>query len=254
MPAETERAKRGDRPLAGRSAVVTGASSGIGRAIALALASAGAQVLAIGRDGDRLRTLADAASAGGTTMEALVCDLTDDDEIRALAGRISSLDTLVHAAGTIDFGSVEDAPVGQLDQQLRVNLRAPYLLTQALLPILRERRGHVVFVNSSAGIRSGAGTAGYGATKHALRGFADALRDEVNEAGLRVTSIYPGRTRTPMQASVYRWEGRPEPLAGLLEPEDVASMVVAVLSLPPRAEVTDVHLRPAIPPHLRGQA
>jgi NAD(P)-dependent dehydrogenase (short-subunit alcohol dehydrogenase family) len=165
-----------------------------------------------------------------------------------------ALDVLVHAAGTIDFGAVAVAPVDQLDRMVSINLRAPYVLTQALLPLLRHSRGHIVFINSSAGLRPSGGVAAYGATKHALRGLADALRDEVNPFGIRVTSVYPGRTRTPLQASVYRWEGRDDPPAGLLEPADIASMVVALVSLPQGAEVTDLHIRPASPPASRRDA
>jgi NAD(P)-dependent dehydrogenase (short-subunit alcohol dehydrogenase family) len=165
-----------------------------------------------------------------------------------------ALDVLVHAAGTIDFGAVEVAPVDQLDRLVSINLRAPYVLTQALLPLLRHSGGHIIFINSSAGLRPSGGVAAYGATKHALRGLADALRDEVNPLGIRVTSVYPGRTRTPLQASVYRWEGRNDPPAGLLEPRDIASMVVALVSLPKGAEVTDLHIRPASPPASRGDA
>jgi NAD(P)-dependent dehydrogenase (short-subunit alcohol dehydrogenase family) len=257
MPGDAPRPAGSGGPLSGRIGLVTGASSGIGRAVALALAAAGVRVLAVGRDATRLQETADVAAAAGASLAPVSCDLTVDDDVRVLVGRVATeagaLDVLVHCAGIIDFGAIEEAPVEQLDGLLRTNLRAPYLLTQALLPLLRERGGHVVFVNSSAAIRPSAGAAAYGATRHALRGLADALRDEVNAAGVRVTSLYLGRTRTPMQAKVYRWEGRDEPLDDLLEPDDIASIVVAVLALPPTAEVTDVHLRPAVPPQLRGR-
>ncbi len=242
-------------PLENRVALVTGASSGIGRAIALALAAAGATVLAVGRDARRLNDTVVEAGAAGRRVEAVPCDLADDRAVRALSSHLASswraLDVLVHAAGTIDFGVVEDAPIAQLDQMVSINLRAPYLLTQALLPLLRQSHGHIVFINSSAGLRPSGGVAAYGATKHALRGLADALRDEVNSLGIRVTSVYPGRTSTPMQVSVNRWEGRNDPPAGLLEPADIAAMIVAVVSLPRGAEVTDLHIRPTRPPASR---
>jgi NAD(P)-dependent dehydrogenase (short-subunit alcohol dehydrogenase family) len=245
-------------PLENRVALVSGASSGIGRAIALALAAGGATVLAVGRDAQRLAEVVVEAQASHARIEAVPCDLTDDRAIHAfsadLASTTGALDVLVHAAGTIDFGTVAEAPIDQLDRLVSVNLRAPYVLTQAVLPLLRHSRGHIIFINSSAGLRPSGGLAAYGATKHALRGLADALRDEVNPLGIRVTSVYPGRTRTPLQASVYRWEGRDEPLTGLLEPSDIASMVVALVSLPQSAEVTDLHLRPAIPPAGRREA
>ena len=236
--------------LDGRVAMVTGGSSGIGRAVALACSAAGATVLVVGRDQDRLAAaIADARPTG--RLVAIRSDLADDDAVHALATTVEhehgSLDILVHAAGDIAFGRLMDAAVDDLDRLHAVNLRAPYLLTQALLPFLVRARGHIVFVNSSAGIRPSAGVAAYGATKHALRGLADALRDEVNPLGVRVTSIYPGRTRTPLQEQVNAWEGRDEP-ADLLDPEDIASMVVALVTLPDRAEVTELRIRPAYPP------
>ncbi len=240
------------RPLQDRVALVTGASSGIGRAISLALGAAGAAVMAVGRDAGRLRDTVGEAQAAQSQVEAIACDLADDVAVRAMVTGLRSgregLDILVHSAGTIEFGAVGEVAIDQLDRMVRVNLRGPYLLTQALLPLLRHDRGHVVFINSSAGLRPSAGVAAYGATKHALRGLADALRDEVNPYGVRVTSVYPGRTSTPLQASVHRWEGRDEALDGLLEPAEIASMVVALLTLPRSAEVTDLHIRPARPP------
>jgi NADP-dependent 3-hydroxy acid dehydrogenase YdfG len=243
-------------PLLDRVALVTGASSGIGRAISLALGAAGATVIAVARDADRLAAVATEAGAAGSRVEALVCDVTDEAQVRSLGERVTaepgSLDILVHSAGTIEFGHVAEVGIDQLDRMIATNLRAPYGLTQVALPLLSRARGDVVFVNSSAGVRPSAGVAAYGAAKHALRGFADALRDEVNPLGIRVTSVYPGRTHTPMQASVHAWEGRDESLEGLLEPADIAALVVSIVSLPRTAEVTDVHVRPARPPNRPG--
>jgi NAD(P)-dependent dehydrogenase (short-subunit alcohol dehydrogenase family) len=241
------------RPLENRVALVTGASSGIGRAIALGLAAHGATVLAVGRDLQRLNDTVLEAESVDARVEARACDVTDEAAVRALGAdlltSLGALDVLVHAAGTIEFGEVGVAPVEQLDRMVAINLRGPYLLTQVLLPLLGNCRGHIVFINSSAGLRPSGGVAAYGATKHALRGLADALRDEVNPLGIRVTSVYPGRTRTPMQTAVSRWEGRIDPPAGLLEPADVATIVVALVSLPHGAEVTDIHIRPTRPPN-----
>ncbi len=237
-----------DKPLARRVAVVTGGSSGIGWSIALALGAAGAAVVAVGRDVERLRKLAKEADASGSQVETVRCELTDDGAVRHLAHQLSAesrnVDIVVHAAGVIAFGAVRGASLDDLDRMILTNVRGPYVLTQALLPLLERRGGHVVFVNSSAAIRPTAGVAAYGATKHALRGLADALRDEVNPLGIRVTSIYPGRTRTRLQDSVLQWEGRdPQPDA-LLDPTGIATIVVAVLALPGSAEVTDIHIRP----------
>lgn len=117
-------------------------------------------------------------------------------------------------------------------------------MTQALLPTLTRTKGQIVFVNSTAGVRAGANTGQYAMTKHALKALADSVREEVNPSGIRVLTIYPGRTATPMQAFVAASEGivyRPDQL---IQPDDVAAVVLNALTLPRSTEVTDVDLRP----------
>jgi NADP-dependent 3-hydroxy acid dehydrogenase YdfG len=230
------------------AAVVTGASSGIGRAVAQALASAGMRVCLTGRDERRLQQAAREIGPGAPGILVHAADLATDPGIRGLVERVhiglERVDVLVHAAGTVRLGDVEAAGWEDLDEQYRVNLRAPFLLTKALLPELKQANGQVVFVNSSAGLVAGADNGVYAATKHALRSLAGSLRDHVNQYGVRVLSIYPGRTATPMQELVHRFEGRPYEAAVLLQPADVADMIVAALGLPRTAEVTDVMVRP----------
>src|SRR5262245_4068379 len=229
-----------------RGAVVTGASSGIGRAIALRLAAEGADVCLVGRRADALE--AAAAAGGGGRRIPLVADLASDAEVRELARRaqaeLPGVGVLVHAAGVHAMGPVESAPVGSLDAQLGVNLRAPYLLTQLLLPALVAAGGDVVFVNSSAGRSARAGVAAYAASKHALRALADGLRDEVNARGVRVLSVFPGRTATPGQAAIVAEEGRTYTPELLLQADDVAAAVADALALPRTAEVTEIMIRP----------
>jgi len=234
--------------LPGHTAVVTGASSGVGRAIALALAAEGAAVCLVGR---RVEALEDvAAQARGLAPRVLTypTDLGEDAEVAALADRlreeVGGVDLLVHGAGEIALGPVQQAPVEAFDRQYRINVRAAYLLTQELLPLLKSRQGQIVFLNSSAGLSGRAGSSQYAATKHALRAVADSLRDEVNDDGIRVLSVYLGRTATPMQAAVHQAEGRAFHPDRLIRPEDVASIVVSVLTLPRSVEVTDITLRP----------
>lgn len=220
-------------------ALITGASGGIGSAIARALAEEGVRLFLVSRNPERLTV------AG----EAFQADLTHDDQLRATAARVrevfGGVDILVHSIGLFRGGPIETSPVEDLDAQYRVNLRVPYLFTQELLPSLLERQGQVVFVNSSAGFHPARGNWGaYAATKHALRAFADSLRDEVNGRGVRVLTVFPGRTATPMQEEVHRFEGKPYDPARFLQPEDVAAAVVQALRLPRTAELTDLHLRP----------
>ena len=110
--------------------------------------------------------------------------------------------------------------------------------------MLRKRRGQVVFINSTAGLNASAGVGLYSATKHALKALADSLRAEVNSDGVRVLSVYPGRTAIPMQAAIIASEGRAYLPEKLLQPDDVAATVVSALMLPRTAEVTDVKIRP----------
>jgi NADP-dependent 3-hydroxy acid dehydrogenase YdfG len=233
--------------LDGRACLVTGASSGIGRAVALALAREGARVWAVGRNEERLRALA-AETREGAEIVPVVADVESDRELEAAASTVlaasDGLDVLVHSAGAIYLGTFGSASPADLDRQYRVNLRAPFLLTQALLPALRRARGQVVFVNSSAALRASAGNVWYAATKAGLKALADGLRDEVNRDGVRVVTLYVGRTATPMQESVHEHEGRPYRSEFLLRPEDVAEVVLAALSLPASGEVTDVNVRP----------
>ena len=126
-----------------------------------------------------------------------------------------------------------------------MNVRGPYLLTQLLLPTIRQRRGQVVFINSTSGVRSHANISQYAATKFALKAIADALREEVNAAGVRVISVYPGKTATPLQERIMREKGLAYLPDQLMQPEDVAGVVIAALTAPRTAEVTDIHIRPA---------
>ncbi|AEB11299.1 SDR family oxidoreductase [Marinithermus hydrothermalis] len=235
--------------FSGKHAVITGASSGIGRAIALELAQRGAHLHLVGRDPTRLEQVAEAARAAGGTARVYRADLAEDAALEALARDLAALervDVLVHSAGVVALGPVATAPVEKLDWQYRVNLRAPFALTQALLPALERARGQVVFINSGAGLRANAGWSQYAATKHGLKALADALRAEVAPRGVRVISVYPGRTATPMQAEVHRAEGRAYHPERFVQPEDVALEVLAALSLPARAVVTDLSIRPAV--------
>lgn len=234
--------------LGGRICVVTGASAGIGRAIAVALAAAGARVMAVARRASDLE--ATAALARGTgRIDPYAADLSVDAEVESLAGEVTrigdGLDVLVHSAGIYLRGAVETAPIGDLDRQYRINLRSPYLLTQALLPSLRARRGHIVFINSTVVFAASKSVGQFAATQHGLRALADTLRQEVNSDGVRVASVYPGRTATPRQARIHAIEEKPYVPERLLQPADVAEVVLKIVTAPATAEIMDVRVRPA---------
>lgn len=183
-----------------RLALVTGASSGIGREVAIRLAGDGARLVLTGRDPDRLQEVAD--RTGG---KALVADLTDgvDALLDALPGPPA---LVVHNAGQGATGPLDEMTSAQVDALIDLNLRAPVQLTRALLPGLRAERGHLVFVASVAAVGV-AGEAVYSATKAGLRGFADAMRIEAPEVG--VTTVLPGIVDTPFHGGLRRSFPRP---------------------------------------------
>jgi NAD(P)-dependent dehydrogenase (short-subunit alcohol dehydrogenase family) len=233
------------------SALVTGASSGVGRAIALALGQCCEEVLLVGRDGARLAEVAASVVAAGARSEPFVIDFRDRNAPSELGRSISAsrtaLGVLVHSAGVFVSGAVGATPEEDLDLALDINLRAPYLLTRALLPVLSAGQGDVVFINSSAVGQRKAGLGAYGASKHGLVGVADSLRQELNPSGVRVLSVFLGATATPMQEHIYAQSGRSYQPEALLSPADVARIVCDVIRLPRGAEVTDLHVRPAAP-------
>jgi NADP-dependent 3-hydroxy acid dehydrogenase YdfG len=235
-----------------RLAVVTGASAGIGKAIALALAERGAALCLVGRRSEALEAVAEAARSVAPRVVCHQADLSVDADIerlgRYLRQDVSRVDVLVHSAGVIAPGPMEQVSPADFDRQYRTNLRAPYFLTQTLLPMLRAARGQVVFINSSAGVVAKANVGSYAATKHALKAVADSLREEVNREGIRVLTVYVGRTASSMQASLHAREGQAYAPERLLQPQDVAATVIAALSLPRTAEVTDITIRPMIGP------
>ena len=221
-----------------KRALVTGASSGIGQAIAIALAAEGAQIHAVARSWP----------TPPAAWQLHHADFTVEADVRRLAAKVSSpvipFDLLVHCAGALDMGTVADFPIAQLDAMYQVNVRAPFLLTQLLLPALTQSQGQIVFINSSTAVAPNLALAGYSSTKAALKSIADCLRMEVNASGVRVMSVYPGKTASVMQERAHRLAGKPYDAASLMQPEDVAQMVLSALALPKTAEMTDLHIRP----------
>ena len=156
------------------------------------------------------------------------------------------IDVLAHCAGAVAHGSIEETAAQSLDDQFEANVRAFYVIAQRLLPLLRKGPGQIVVVNSSIVSVARAGVGQYAATQHALRALTDTLRQEVNTDGVRVLSVFPGRTATSLQKRLFAEEGRPYRPEFLLQPEDLATMIVTALQLPRTAEVTDIYIRPML--------
>jgi NADP-dependent 3-hydroxy acid dehydrogenase YdfG len=233
--------------LTNQVALVTGAGSGIGKAVAQALASEGAAICLVGRTKAKLEAT-EASLRGGAAHVVLPTDLSHDDQMDALTveveRRCGRVDVLVLSAGEIAHGSVQEAPVATFDTLYRANVRANYRLVQRLLPSLKKGPGQIAVINSSVGLSSRPNVGQFSATQHALKAVTDALRGEVNGEGIRVLSVYPGRTATPRQAALYRKDGKDYHPEVLLQPEDIAAVVVNALLLPRTAEVTDISIRP----------
>jgi short-subunit dehydrogenase len=236
--------------LESQVAVVTGASSGIGKAIALGLAARGTALYLVGRRSETLEAVAGAAKEKSPQVFCSQADLTQDREVKKLLAEIKknteSVDILIHSAGIVWLGELESTDVEHLDDHYKTNVRAPYILTQGLLPCLKKRHGQILFVNSSAGLTARANASQYAASKHALKAIADSLREEVNPYGVRVLSLFLGRTASPMQATVFRMEGKTYHPELLIQPEDVADVAVHALSLPRGVEVTEISMRPLL--------
>ena len=251
--AETEIARgvpsgSGAQSLRDKIAIVTGASSGIGKAIALGLAQEGAQLCLVARRLEVLEEVAKTAQEFSEFVRACRADLTRDEDIRVVVEDVERVggrvDVLVLCGGEIHHGDHASSSLKDFDAQYRANVRGPYLLTQALLPALRVGPGQVVFINSSSGLKARARSGQFAATQHAMKAVADSLREEVNADGIRVLSVFPGRTATPRTEALFHEERKAYRPDLLMQPEDIASMVIHALKMPRTAEVTEISMRP----------
>jgi short-subunit dehydrogenase len=223
--------------------LITGAGSGIGAAIADVLHARGDELVLLARNEERAAALA--ATYGGA--KTLVADLTDPMSVLRLAVP-DTLDTVLHVAGAVDLSPIAELAPEHLREQVDVNLVAPVLLTQVCLPALRRAQGLVVFVNSGAGLVANPTWGAYAASKFGLRAVADALRAEELDNGVRVTTVFPSRTATPMQEKVHQQEGRDYDAEQWMRPETVADTIRHVIDLPAGTTIPEVTMRQQVPP------
>jgi NADP-dependent 3-hydroxy acid dehydrogenase YdfG len=245
-----------DGILSGKTALVTGASSGIGRSTALALAAAGAQVTLVARRADRLDDLAAQIKADGGHALARAADVTDEDDatraVEDAVGHFGGLDILVNAAGMTQVGKVENANLADWRYVFELNFWAGLYTSRAAIPALKAEGGDIVNVSSTAGRRPVGATFGpYAASKFALTAFNESLRAEVTLAGIRVCIIEPGATATEIHAHIKDEKVRESTRQhlekdGALQPEDVAAAIVFVVGLPRRVNVSQLMIRPSV--------
>jgi NAD(P)-dependent dehydrogenase (short-subunit alcohol dehydrogenase family) len=221
--------------------LVTGAGSGMGAVLAERLLERGDSLVLLARSTERAHDLrSDLPDA-----TVLVADLADPAAVEAVAGQLpDALDSVVHAAGVVELGPVGSLTTEAWQEQLTVNLLAPAVLTRVALPALRAARGTVVLVNSGAGLVAHPQWSAYAASKFGLRALADSLRAEEQEHGVRVTTVYPGRTATPMQQKVHDQEGKEYDAADWIDPETVVDAILHVLDLADDATISDLTIRP----------
>lgn len=220
--------------------LITGAGSGIGEAVAGRLHARGDELVLLARSPERAEELA-ARWPGSSTI---VADLADPETIASdWPSSLEPLDSVIHSAGVVRIGAVEELSVADWQWQLTVNVVAAAEVTRLALPDLRAAQGTVVCVNSGSGFRANPGWSAYAASKFALRAFADALREEERETGVRVTGIHPGRVATPMQEDLHEQEGREYDASEWIQPGTVADAILHVLDLPPDATVPELVMR-----------
>jgi len=233
-----------------RVAAITGAGSGIGRAVALQLAREGWTVALLGRRPEALAETQALAGPHAAALRAFPCDLADADAVEAVGREIVSalgpVEALVNAAGTnVPQRSLEVVSRQDFEDIVATNLHGAYAAVQAFLPGMRARGGGtIVNINSEAGLRASAKAgAAYVVSKFGLAGLTQSINAEERHRGIRACSIYPGDVNTALL------DRRPQPppheaRAAMLQPEDVAACVLLALSLPPRAVLEDLVIRP----------
>jgi NADP-dependent 3-hydroxy acid dehydrogenase YdfG len=239
--------------LTGRVVAITGASSGIGEATALACAAAGAKVALAARRAEKLEQLAQRITAAGGEALALTTDVASESQARSFIQhareRFGRLDVLINNAGLMQLGPIADAPTEEWRQMVAVNIFGVLYCTHAALSIMRAQgEGHIVNVSSIGGKVVGTHSGVYSLTKFGLGAFTEALRKESLQDGIRVTTVVPGSTATELRSHT-RKEVLEETLgafAGVtpLDPDDIARGVIYALTQPPNVSVSEVVVRP----------
>jgi 3-oxoacyl-[acyl-carrier protein] reductase len=231
--------------LKGATAIVVGASGGIGRAVALRLAESGARLVLAARDASRLAAVAEELAALGAEAISFPADATHADEVGALAAeaaaRFRRIDALVHAAGAFATAPITEQDEAGFDRQIAANLKSLFLVCKAVAPrMIAQRAGHIVNVLSIASRFAFPENAAYCASKWGALGLTKVLAEELRPHGVRVTAVLPGAVDTPIWDRIAWAPDR----ARMLRPDDVARVILGALASPPSATIDEIVLTP----------
>ncbi|MDZ8050682.1 MAG: SDR family oxidoreductase [Aulosira sp. ZfuVER01] len=242
--------------LDGKVAIITGASSGIGEATAVALAAEGATVVLAARRGDRLNALAQKITTSGGKALPIITDVTDETQVQNLVQKTKTefgqIDILVNNAGIAAVGAIDGGNTSDWKDMINLNLLGLLYVTHAVLPILKAQgAGHIVNISSVAGRTARVGIGVYNATKWGVNGFSESLRQEVCKHNIRVTIIEPGLVNTEINDRIsdpiakQNMEERRRSVTPL-ESEDIAAAIVYAVTQPPRVNVNEILIRPTL--------
>jgi len=233
--------------IKGKVALVTGASRGIGLAIARSLARTGAKVGLCARDGKRLQAIVDEFGQSGIKAAGVPADLSRTSDICSALRRteeaLGPVDILINNAGIGFFGPVQEASEENWDAVLNVNLKAVFMLSKAVAPgMIRAHSGHIINIASLAGKSAFSGGSIYCASKWGLLGLTQCMAEDLRPHGIRVSAICPGSVNTEFSAHVGKDPQK------MLQPEDVAHAVEAILTQQPQSFISEILLRPTQKP------
>ena len=245
-----------EKSLEGKVALVTGASSGIGAAIAFALAEAGASVAVAARRADRLAQLVERIEGIGGTAVAIAADMTSEDDARRsvedTVAQLGRIDILINSAGIMSAGGMEGADLAHYKQTVDINLMGTVYCCAAAVPhMLQQGAGDIINISSLAARKGGPMTSSYSASKHAVNAMTDGLRQEVGDRNIRVSIFMPGATRSEVGDSIPDPTWREAIKAhvskdGVVEAEEAAEVVVFMLSMPRHVNISEISVRPTI--------
>lgn len=242
--------------LSGKVALVTGASSGIGEATALALAEAGAAVAVSARRAERLEGLVARIEAIGGRALAIPGDMAvEADARKAVADTVAAfgrIDILINSAGVMQAGGIENCDTDLYRKVIDINLLGTvYTCAEAVPHMLRQGGGDIITISSLAGRKGGPMTSAYSASKHAVNFMTDGMRQELGDRNIRVTTLMPGATETEVGDNIVdpNWRTAIQKHVskeGAVQPSDIGATIVFILSLPRRANISEISIRPTI--------